>query len=143
MNRRRLIAGAAGCALLLGLGVAPPVQVTEAAWVDSERAAATASALTIPAPVASCTLLGVGLVRVSWTAVPGATGYIVRYGSGANTSATVGSDVTTRDLTGIVTGGTFQVQATRNFGSSTWTSVRSNALSYTILLGLVGTCGLL
>jgi hypothetical protein len=140
MKGRRLVAGAAGFALLLGLSTAPPVQMTESAWVDSEHAAATVSAMTIPAPVASCGLLGLGSVRVSWTAVPGATGYIVHYGSGAGTSASVGASVTTRNLTGIVTGGTFQVQAVRNFGSTTWTSLRSNALSYTILLGLVGTC---
>lgn len=142
-RRNRLFAGIIGASLLLGVGAAPSAQTTDAAFTDSEYATATLSAMTIPAPVASCGLLGLGSVRVSWTAVSGATGYVVRYGSGAGTSATVGADVTTRNLTGAVTGGTFQVEAIRNFGSTTWTSARSNALTYTVLLGLVGTCGLL
>lgn len=140
-GKRRMLAGVVGLSVLVGAAAIPSAQQTEALFEDSEYASATFTAVSIAAPTAACDLLGLGSVQVRWTAVPGATGYIVRYGAGAATSATVGPGVTTRSLTGVVTGGTFQVQAVQNFGSTTWTSARSNALTYTILLGLVGTCG--
>lgn len=47
---RRMLAGAAGLALLLGLVVAPPVQDTEAAFTDVEYAGATVTALALLPP---------------------------------------------------------------------------------------------
>ena|SRR6218665_275932 len=143
MTRRRWIAGTAGLALLIGMAIVPPVQKTEAYFTDSEYGAATFTALAIPAPVASCGTLSIGAVRVNWTAVPGATGYVVHYGGNGAQTANVGAGVTYFDLSGILNGGTFQVEAVRNFGSTTWTSTGSNKLNYTLALFLVGVCGLL
>lgn len=51
MNRRRVVAGLAGLALLIGLGAAPPVQQTDAAWADPEFGSGSFAALTLVTPV--------------------------------------------------------------------------------------------
>ena len=70
MNGRRLTAGLAGLALLIGLAIAPPVQQTEAYFTDSEYATATFTGTTMtPLSSATCTLLP-GLtftgVKLTW-----------------------------------------------------------------------------
>lgn len=91
MNRRRLVAGVAGLALLIGLGAAPPVQESEAAWIDSEHGTATFTAGTVPTPVPwgspQCSAFNVLLVggrtTINWKVPDGVTGYTsanVEYG---------------------------------------------------------------
>lgn len=83
MSRRRLTAGVAGLALLLGLGIAPPVQQTDAAWVDSEYGGATFTAITVPTLVpwgnpqctASTVLLVGGRTTIRWSIPSGFAGY--------------------------------------------------------------------
>ncbi|MCW2750566.1 MAG: signal peptidase, partial [Aeromicrobium sp.] len=110
------------------------------AWTDDVPVAGGVdTAFIVPASVASCGLLGLGSVRVNWTAVTGATAYVLHYGAGGGTSETVAASVTTKQFTG-ATSGTFTVQAQINYGSTTWTSVASNSKTYSIALGLLGVC---
>ncbi|MFI5428342.1 hypothetical protein [Aeromicrobium sp. UC242_57] len=128
---------AGSAAMLLVASPAAAVPWTDAAPVTG----GTLTARTIPAPVASCGLLSVGSVQISWTAVPGATGYVLHHGNAGATVETVGAGVTSKHFTGLITGGTFWVEAQTNYGSVTWKSAASNSLGYSVLLVLVGLCG--
>ncbi|MCW2799062.1 MAG: signal peptidase, partial [Aeromicrobium sp.] len=120
------------------LMVATPAMATP--WTDTVPVTGSVyTAHTVPAPVASCGLLGLGSVRVNWTAVTGATAYVLHYGAGGGTSETVAAGVTTKQFTG-ATSGTFTIQAQINYGSTTWSSVASNSKTYSITLGLLGVC---
>lgn len=80
---RRALAGVLGVSLLMGIGVLPRAEQTEAAWTDAEQATATASAYNVPEPVANadpfCTATGVlnlaPEVKIWWRAPAGATGF--------------------------------------------------------------------
>lgn len=81
---RRILAGVAGAALLLGMGVAPTAQMTEAAFTDGDYARTEITALDVPEPVSSQTpgcvassgLLGVNpVVTIYWRVPVGVTGY--------------------------------------------------------------------
>jgi signal peptidase I len=112
-----------------------------AAWTDDVAVSgAVMTAKTVPAPVVSCGTLNVGSTTLTWTAVSGATGYTLHYGSGGATTETVGAAVTSKTFSGIATSGVFSVQANINYGSTTWTSVASNAKNYTVVLVAVGIC---
>lgn len=83
---RRVLAGVAGVALLVGVGLAPTAQITDAAFTDAEHGRATITALNVPEPVSSQTpgcvassgLLGVNpVVTIYWRVPVGATGYSV------------------------------------------------------------------
>ncbi len=137
----RVIAGAATAGLLVttATGVAPIN--TMAMFSDTSLVTGgTLTALTVPPPVVSCGTLSVGTTRLNWTAVPGATGYTLHYGTGGSVTENVGPGVTDKTFTGLVTSGTFSVEAKINYGSTTWTSVASNKKRYTVLLVLVGIC---
>ena len=98
------------------------------------------TAYTVPPPVVSCGTLTIGTTRLNWTAVPGATSYLLHYGTGGGTSETVGPAVLSKTFSGLITSGTFTVQAQIDYGSTTWTSASSNAKNYTVLLIAVGIC---
>lgn len=49
-RRHRILAGAAGIALLCGVGLMPPAQLTDAAFTDSEHARTTITALRLVPP---------------------------------------------------------------------------------------------
>ncbi len=126
-------------AFAASIAVASPASAVQ--WTDTVAITGAAyTASTVPAPVVSCGLLGVGSARLNWTAVPGATSYVLHYGTGGATSETVGGGVTTKLFSGLATSGTFTVEAKINYGSVTWTSATSNARSYTVLLFLVSLC---
>lgn len=140
---RRKATGAAAVLAVAGLvaGSVTATPRTMAAFSDQgTMTSGTLGAYTVPAPVASCGLLSIGSTTVSWTAVPGATGYRVFWGSGGSQTEDVSASTTSRSLSGLITGGQFRVQALRNFGSTTWVSQSSNTLTYTNLLFLLGTC---
>lgn len=87
VSGRRILAGAAGLALLLGIAVAPPVQDTDAAFTDPEYSAATVTALTLLPPVIeplpgglTCanplsTILGGTALTIKWRWPTTPTGY--------------------------------------------------------------------
>lgn len=85
MSRRRMLAAVAAMAVLLGLGAAPAIDQTEAAWVDQERGNATFTAVNIPEPVSlapgcvtSSGLLGADpVVTITWRVPASAAGYTV------------------------------------------------------------------
>ncbi|WP_435746741.1 hypothetical protein [Microbacterium sp. PMB16] len=83
-RRRRVAAAVFGISVLLGVGLLPPAQLTEAAWTDAERATATAGSVNVPEPISSTTpgcvasSAALGLnpkVTISWRVPSGATGY--------------------------------------------------------------------
>ena len=123
---------------VIGPGVSHPSWAaawTDAATIDGGSYAAT----TIAAPTVSCSTLGVLSTKLTWTAVSGATGYVLHYGTGGATTETVASGVTSKTFTSVQSG-TFWVETQRAFGSTTWTSAISNKKAYTVVLTLVGTC---
>ena len=74
-------------------------------------------------------------VTFSWSAVAGATGYTVHYGTGgAQTASTTATSYTYQGPYFTTTNGTAWVEANRNFGSTTWTSPASPSVAYTTAL---------
>lgn len=92
--RRRTVAAALGVSALLAVGLVPPAQQTEAAWMgaawtdaawtEDERAIATVNAINVPEPISTTTpgcvtssgLLGANpKVTVNWRVPVGVTGY--------------------------------------------------------------------
>lgn len=131
----RLGAKAAAGALVVSCVAAVPAH---AAWVDTVDIDGTAvTAATVTPPVVRCGLLSIGSTELRWSAVPGATGYLVRYGTNGSSVDEVGADVTSKTFTG-TTSGTFSVRAV--FGVADWSSAESNAKTYSSLLWLLGTC---
>jgi signal peptidase I len=128
----------------VGLSQSTP-EPTFAAWTDSvDVGGTTPSTLTthvVPASSSfACGTLGLGSVRVNWTAVTEATSYTVFYSSGAS-SASIAAGTTTYQITGASGGNkTAWVVANHLYGSNTWTSVASNTRTYSITLGLLGIC---
>jgi signal peptidase I len=111
-------------------------------WTDpAPVTGSTLTAYTLPAPVVSCGNRGTGTVTLNWTAVTGATGYVLHYGTGGATSQTVSSSTLSKTFNAPpATSGTFTVQAQRNYGSVTWTSVASNSKNYSVASGVMATC---
>ena len=105
---------------------------TLATWTDAVGVSGTTlTAYTVPAaPTFTCGALGVFSVRFNWTAVSGATGYTLHYGSGGATTLT--TTATTATITTAISGGIAWVVADRNFGSITWSSVASQSRTYTV-----------
>lgn len=128
-------------AFVLLLAVMVPRGPAWAAWSDTGTVASDAlSAGTIPATTASCGTVGIGSVTFTWTAVTGATGYVVHYGAGGATTQTLSAGTTSFQATGAVTNGTFYVEAQREFASTTWTSAQSNSRTYTVVALVLGVC---
>lgn len=83
MIGRRVLAAVSGAALLVGLAIAPPVQQTDAAWVDPEYGSATFTAATVPTLIpwgspecsAATVLLVGGRTTIRWSIPAGVTGY--------------------------------------------------------------------
>lgn len=129
-GRRRTgrTAAAAGAAAVLA--TASPANA--APWTDDVAVSGTTlTAAVIGSPTLSCQSLGLLSLRFNWTAVAGATSYRLVYNNGNNsldttaTSATVGS---------LISNGSAWVVARRDFGATTWTSVPSNTVGYTVAL---------
>lgn len=128
-SRRARIAATAALAVAVSWGITPQAH---AAWTDSVPVTGgTVSTVAVTATSATCGPLGVGLPTISWTAVPGATGYRLRYGAWGAETLEVGSGTTSTVLTGLVVGGTFTVEVL--YGS--WVSAPSAPLTYTVALG--------
>lgn len=134
---------------ITGALIATALPPASAAWSDGAAQATSGTVALVPtiaAPTAACSTLSIGGVRVVWTAVTGASGYRLSYGNGGTQTQDVGAGTTAVVLTGLASAGTFSVRTLRTWttttpaATTTWTSVSSNALSYTVTLGLLGTC---
>ncbi|MCM0622083.1 hypothetical protein [Nocardioides bruguierae] len=116
--------------------VLPTGGAAEAAWADSAALTGTTVTAAGPAgPVLSCGALTLGGADVSWTAVPGATGYRLTYG-GADHD--VSAATLTQHFTSLL--GTSTVTVRARFGT-TWVSNSSNSRTVTVVAFLIGVCG--
>lgn len=121
------------------LGPAAPALAVP--WTDTVAVSgATLATATIPAPTVTCGTASLGSIRLNWTAVTGATGYVLHHGTGGATTENVGAGTTSKTFSGLATSGTFTVEAQTAYGSTTWTSVTSNARTYSVLLFVLGSC---
>jgi len=137
--RSATVATIAGGLTVLSVVAASPTWATP--WTDPVAVTGgNYTASTVPAPVVSCGALGIASVTINWTAVSGATGYLLHYGTGGATSQSVGSGVTSKVFSGVATSGVFTVEAQINYGSTTWSSAPSNAKNYTVVLLVLGVC---
>lgn len=168
MRGRRIVAGAAGLAVLLGFASAPPVGQTDAYFTDGEYATATqitAGSLVAPS-ITSCTvstLLGLGLVfvnaKITWTSQyplsgvqlsmrpPGGTDVVVpasNYvenaspGGGLHSYTVTVNDVLLQNVLQGVLGST-TILSVRAVAGTSWRSVEvTKTLSVGGLLGLAG-----
>jgi hypothetical protein len=157
VNGRRLTAGLAGLALLIGLAIAPPVQQTEAYFTDSEYATATFTGITLATPViTSCTVtsfLGTFTgVTIVWTSpndkifqrlmiktVVVDQANITQSGTGPYTYTSVISSGLLNTLLGSLLGATNPVKVD-TFAGTQWVSpgAATRTLSVGGLLGLGG-----
>ncbi|SKC71553.1 hypothetical protein [Krasilnikoviella flava] len=126
-----------------GVSVALAASLGGTAWTDTGTVVSGAvSAGTVPAPALSCGALGLVSVTFNWTAVPSASRYQFTFGPAA-TPATVQvpAGTTTYQVTGVAANASARVRAERVFtGGVVWTSVPSDPRTYSIALGLIGTC---
>lgn len=129
LSRNPFRAFATATVVVLGLWPAVPAW---GAWGDAVPVSGIAlGTYTVPVP-ATFTCGGVGVLSVTfnWTAVAGATGYTLHYGT--NGTQTVAVPGTTRTVVTAISGGKAWVEANRNFGSTTWTSAASQTRTYTV-----------
>ncbi|MFE7407582.1 hypothetical protein [Isoptericola sp. NPDC057559] len=124
------------------MSVALAASMPGTSWTDTGTIVSGAvGAATVPAPTLSCGALGLVSVTFNWTAVTSATRYQFTFGPAATpTTVQVPAGTTTYQVTGVATNATARVRAERVFPSVTWTSVASSARTYSIALGLIGTC---
>jgi len=109
VNRRRPLAGLAGLALLIGLGVAPPVQQSEAAWVDSEYATGAFAAGTLSNPTGmTCTVTNAAPLFLTFQSVTitWVSAYPWTSPSGPTSRLTASSTAKTSTVTGVSSSGT-------------------------------------
>ena len=129
-GRRRVLGGVAGALLLIGVGLTPPAQVTDAAFTDREYSTATFRAFTVPAPtITSCTAVNNGLgifqsVTLVWTSTYPATGVSLTLTQGSTTATVPAANITT---TGPAAGGVY-----------THTAVLTQGLLASLLTNLLG-----
>lgn len=139
-RRRPLRAAVIGSGLIAGLvALSAWTLPTWAYWADTSAVTGTtfttAAAFRPAAPVVTCGTLGKKLVRVNWTAVPGATSYDMFFPTSGSTAVNI--TATTFDLTTVNQSGTFQIKAKNAAGSSSF----SNSLTYDVGNGSSnGTC---
>lgn len=95
------------------------------------------SAGVVPATTLSCGAIGALSVTFNWTAVTGATSYVLHSGPNGTTTETL--TTTTRRFTTALASGTAWVITQRAFGQVTWVSAPSNARNYTV--AVVSLCG--
>ncbi|MEJ7634284.1 signal peptidase I [Aeromicrobium sp.] len=131
---RAAVVMAAGASLV----VASPAT---AAWLNPATVSGTTfTARKVPAPVVTCGTVARGSVRLNWTAVSGATSYVIHYGTGGSLTETVSATTLSKAYTTAGTSGRFTVEARIAYGSATWASVQSNAKNYAVFLSVVSTC---
>lgn len=106
------------------------------AWTDRVDASGTRlGTVALTAPVLACGAGLLGSITLTWSSVPGATGYRVQSGALGGTVEDVSAGTLSKTLVGQ---GIASVQAI--FGSTSWLSLASNTLSYSALTGVLGSC---
>lgn len=102
-RRRRALAAIAGAALLVGIGLAPTAQVSDASFTDAEQAQTTFTARLLPPQITSIPtcirppVLGGSFMKVMWE-WPAVTPYSSF--SGSNVEWRVGTNVIVPTVTG-------------------------------------------
>ncbi len=164
-RHRRLVAGLAGAAVLVGVCGAPTTQVTEAAFTDREAGTATITAFRVPAPtITACTITnnGAGMfqnVRLVWTSPYGATGVRLTLSQGTTTDTVpAGSISTTGPVNGLYThtavlnqsllvslisnlfGSTTTMRVTNLLSGTSWVSVAATRQLTIAFAGTGATC---
>lgn len=164
-RRHRALAGVAGVALLVGIGMAPIAQVTDAAFTDPEHGQATITAFRVPTPtITACVVTNNGLgvfqsVRIDWTSPYPATGVRLTLTQGATTAVVPASNITTTGpaaglythsavltqalLTSLISnllGSTTTLTATNLLAGTTWVSAGASRQLSVALLGLNASC---
>lgn len=164
-RRRRILAGLVGATLLLGVGLAPTAQTTDAAFTDPEYSRTTITAFRVPAPtIIACAVtnnvLGVfQSVRLDWTSPYPAAGTRLTLTQGATTAVVPASNITTTGpaaglythsavltqalLTSLISnllGSTTTMTATNLLAGTTWVSAGSSRQLSIALLGLNASC---
>lgn len=105
-RRHRVLSAVAGAALLLGVGLAPAAQVTDAAFTDAEEARVTVTAFVVPVPtITACTITNNALgvfqsVRLAWTSPYPLSGVRLTLTQGTTTAVVPSSNITTTGPTG-------------------------------------------
>jgi len=123
----------------MGMITGPAGSASAAPWTDPVSVGGTTlTATTVPAPATLNCSSGIGSTDFSWSAVAGAASYTFHYGSDGSVAKLVAG--TSTSVSGLISGGTAWVEANRDFGSVTWTSVPSPTRTYTILLLVLGSC---
>lgn len=102
-----------------------------ASWGDAATATADVNTLSVPTTTLTCQGLSLASLKFTWNAVPDATSYTLFYNGGGNSTTTTATTATVGSLISI---GSAWVVVNRNFGSTTWTSAKSNSVGYTAIL---------
>jgi hypothetical protein len=155
--RSRILAGAVGLAVLVGVASAPAVQMTDAAFTDSEYAAGSFTAATLASPVVtSCTVtsfLGTFTgFTITWTSpylkvqqrfsinnVVVDNTNVTQSGSGPYTYTSTISSGLLNTLLGSLLGSTNAVKVETVYAGTSWVSpAATRSLSVGGLLGLGG-----
>jgi hypothetical protein len=164
-RRQRILAGLAGMTLLVGVGWAPTVQTTDAAFTDPEYARTTITAFQVPAPtITACTVANNGLgvfqsVTLVWTSPYPANGVRLTLTQGATVATVPAANITTSGpagglythtavltqsvLTSLISnllGSTTTMTATNLLSGTTWVSAGSSRQLSIALLGLNASC---
>ena len=155
--RARILAGVVGLALLVGVGSSPAVQMTDAAFTDSEYATGSFTAATLATPVVtSCTVtsfLGTFTgFTITWTSpypkvqqrfsinnVVVDNANVTQTGSGPYTYSSTISSGLLNTLLGSLLGSTNAVKVEATYSGTSWASApATRSLSVGGLLGLGG-----
>lgn len=147
-RQRRILAGVVGVTMLVGVGVAPTAQTTDAAFTDPEYARTTITAFQVPAPtIIACAITNNGLgvfqsVRLDWTSPYPATGVRLTLTQGATTAVVPAANIsTTGPAAGSnLLGSTTTMTATNLLVGTTWVSAGSSRQLSIALLGLNASC---
>lgn len=156
-GRRRILAGAVGAVILVGVASFPPVELTEARFTDSEYAAGSFTAATLTAPVVtSCTVtsfLGTFTgFTITWTSpylkvqqrfsinnVIVDNTNVTQTGTGPYTYTSTISSGLLSTLLGSLLGSTNAVKVESIYAGTSWVSpAATRSLSVGGLLGLGG-----
>lgn len=136
-RRRPLRAVVVGSGLIVGfVALSAWTLPTGAYWTDTSAVTGTSftTSAAFKGPTLTCTT-GNSIVTMNWTAWPGATGYVLHFGAGGGSTATVSSSTLSRVFNVVGQSGTFTVEATTSGANSPL----SNAKVYSVGNGVGNT----